>query len=155
MTGKPLLDKILIALNVFVLLGALGLYFYSMQLEPKLSEADELKDFNSSSIAQNQNTSISFSKITVNLSSERGKLHFLDAEVHIVPINEKYIEKIQKDHKDELTSIIIETASAMTPDEVTTVSGKILLAEKIKKNINLRLGQKMVKQILFTRFVIQ
>jgi flagellar FliL protein len=51
--------------------------------------------------------------------------------------------------------VLIEVASHLEPDELDTLSGKILLENKIKKQVNTKLGKPVVKQIYFSGFVVQ
>ncbi len=158
MTGKPLFDKILLGLNV-LLVAAVGYVFYAQsKMKPYTDANAELDEFNQNAIAETKSPPYALPKLTINLLSSRTRLHYLDTEVHLVLMKERFRDEIDdKKHgyKHQIISIIIETTSAMTPDQISTVSGKILLAEKIKNNINLRVGKKLIQKVLFTRFVIQ
>lgn len=157
MTGKPLLDKILIGLNALVVLGAVGLILYShmgIKREPtnQVQEADKLlqeaKDL----------TFIkpySMKSFTVNLYSQTNRLRFLEVEMNIVPFESSQLTAL-KDAETVIKDSLIQIAAEMEPDDVGSVTGKILLENRLKKAVNDRIGgQPLIKQILFSRFVIQ
>lgn len=157
MTGKPLLDKILIGLNALVVLGAVGLILYShmgIKREPtnQVQEADKLlqeaKDL----------TFIkpySMKSFTVNLYSQTNRLRFLEVEMNIVPFESSQLTAL-KDAETVIKDSLIQIAAEMEPDDVGSVTGKILLENRLKKAVNDRIGgQPLIKKILFSRFVIQ
>ena len=157
MTGKPLLDKILIGLNALVVLGAVGLILYShmgIKREPtnQAQEADKLlqeaKDL----------TFIkpySMKSFTVNLHSQTNRLRFLEVEMNIVPFESSQLTDL-KGAETVIKDSLIQIAAEMEPDDVGSVTGKILLENRLKKAVNDRIGgQPLIKQILFSRFVIQ
>ncbi|MCB9091167.1 MAG: flagellar basal body-associated FliL family protein [Halobacteriovoraceae bacterium] len=155
MTGKKSLDNILLALNLLLILGGAGLYIYALQIKPPPTNLEEeIGDLNAATIAQTNIPAIELPSMTVNLTSERAKLNYLNVEIFLVPLNKKLVSHIQN-HNAEITSTVIETASAMSPNELATVSGKILLAEKLKNRINTVLRTKSIQRVLFTKFVIQ
>ncbi|MFY7993533.1 MAG: hypothetical protein ACOVP4_09600, partial [Bacteriovoracaceae bacterium] len=87
MTGKPTIDKILIALNAAVILAAAGLVAYShtsIKREPtnQVQEAGKL-------IQEARDLTFikpySMKSFTVNLFSRTNKLRFLEVEMNIVP----------------------------------------------------------------------
>lgn len=157
MTGKPLIDKILLGLNALVVLGAAGVIAYShlgLKRAPTNQAEEETK-----LVTEAKETIFvkpyPMKSFTVNLLSKTSRLRFLEVEMNLVPFSD--------DQKAKLTSAetvikdsLIQIAAEMEPDDVGSVTGKILLENRLKKAVNDRIGgQPLIKQILFSKFVIQ
>lgn len=156
MTGKPIIDKILIAITAFVSLTTAGLFLYSEVLwKPPLPSDEEgtqqLMFLQKKSIPK---LTVAMDKMIINLNNARGRLRFLDVVVHLVPIKTKYLQILER-KKFLISDIIIDVASSMKPSKLNSVAGKILLESRIKKEINIRIGASYVREVLFSRFVIQ
>jgi flagellar FliL protein len=157
MTGKPFLDKILIGLNALVVLGAMGLILYShhgIKRAPtnQSQEADKLIQDAKDLIFIKPYSMKSF---TVNLYSKTNRLRFLEVEMNIVPFDPSQVIGL-KNAETIIKDSLIQIAAEMDPDDVGSVTGKILLENRLKKAVNDRVGgQPLIKQILFSRFVIQ
>ena len=50
---------------------------------------------------------------------------------------------------------IIDITSKMGPDELNSLSGKILLEDRLKREINKTMKKPMVKNIYFASFIVQ
>jgi flagellar FliL protein len=74
--------------------------------------------------------------------------------MNILPFNNDQ-KDIIKGNDHIFKDVVIEIASQMGPEELDTLSGKILLENKIKKQVNTKLGKPVVKQIYFSGFVVQ
>ena len=98
--------------------------------------------------------SFKLKNIVVNLPHPTTKLRFLDMILHLVPFESKYVETLEK-YKPQISDIVISVSSKMTPDDLNTATGKILLESRIKTKINDLLGKAVVKEILFSKFIIQ
>ncbi len=149
-------QKILLIINLVVVVAGAGLVYYSHNiLKPKptdqVAEAESLKN---SAVEQSQVKSVPMKKFVVNLHSRGTRLRYLDVEMNILPFHDdqaaliKASEYIFKD-------VLIEIASHLSPDDLDTLSGKILLENKIKKQVNAKLGEPVVKQIYFSGFIVQ
>ena len=150
------IQKILIIANLVIVLAGAGLVFYSHNMlkpEPtnQALEAQNLKD---NAMAQSQVQSVPIKKFVVNLFSRSTRLWYLDVEMNILPFHADQAELI-KSSEHILKDVLVEIASHLTPEELDTLSGKILLENKIKKQVNAKLGQPVVKQIYFSGFVVQ
>lgn len=148
--------KILILINLVVALLGAGVVFYSHHLlkpEPTDQHAEKAK-LRDSLNQQVSLTPVPIKKITVNLSSHANRLRFLNLEMSILPFFEDQKAIISK-HEYLIKNVVIELASTLTPAEVETVTGKMLFESKIKKQVNAKLGQPVIKQIFFSGFVIQ
>ena len=94
-------------------------------------------------------------KIIVNLRSAGGKrLRFLDLSLHLIPFETRQRETLDN-NKSLIHDSVIDTAGRMKPAELNSVAGKILFEDRVKNSINARLGEPTVKEILFSKFVVQ
>ena len=151
-----MVQKVLILLNLVIALAGAGLVFYSHNMikpEPtnQVAEAEAMKN---NAIANVQLQPVPIKKFVVNLHSRSSRLRYLDLEMNILTFHEDQKEII-KANEHIFKDIVIEIASHLEPDELDTVTGKILLENKIKKQVNAKLGQPVVKQIFFSGFVVQ
>ena len=151
-----MLQKILILLNLVVALAGAGIVYYSHNiLKPtptdQVAEAESLK---TEAMAQSQIQPVPIKKFVVNLFSGSSRLRYLDLEMNILPFHEDQKELI-KTNEHMIKDIIIEIGSQLAPDDLDTVTGKILLENKIKKQVNAKFGQPVIKQIFFSGFVVQ
>lgn len=150
-------QKILILLNLVVVLAGAGLVFYSHKMikaEPtnQAAETQKLKD---QAIAQTQIQAVPIKKFVVNLHSRNTRLRYLDIEMNVLTFTEEQKE-IVKASEYIFKDVVVEIASHLEPDELDSVTGKILLENKIKKRVNEKLGEPpVIKQIYFSGFVVQ
>lgn len=156
MTGKPLLDKILMALNLAALFGCLGVFIYTTKMykKPLPDEGVEFDGLKEDAKKRTETPAYKMEKITINLYSTGSRLRFLDLELHFLPFNEEQI-KILETHKAHLVDMMIEVVGDMSPEELNSISGKILLESRLKKRINDFLGSQTVREIYFSTFIIQ
>lgn len=152
-----MVQKILIILNLVIVLAGAGLVFYSHNLlkpEPidQSAEAQALKD---QAVSSSQIQPVPIKKFVVNLHSRGTRLRYLDIEMNVLPFSEDQKELI-KTNEHVFKDVVIEIASQLGPDDLDSVTGKILLENKIKKQVNAKLGDSpVVKQIYFSGFVVQ
>lgn len=150
------MQKILIMLNLVVVLVGAGLVFYSHNMikpQPtdQVAETEKLK---SDAINQSQLQPVPMKKFVVNLHSRESRLRYLDLEMNVLTFHEDQKDLI-KQSEHIFKDVVIEIASRLGPEELDTVTGKILLENKIKTQVNQKLGQPVVKQIYFSGFVVQ
>jgi flagellar FliL protein len=74
--------------------------------------------------------------------------------MNILPFHADQTELV-KSYEHLIKDVLIEITSHLVPEELDTLSGKILLENKIKKQVNSKLGQPVIKQIYFSGFIIQ
>ncbi|MCM2351533.1 MAG: flagellar basal body-associated FliL family protein [Bacteriovoracaceae bacterium] len=152
-----MVQKILIILNLVIVLAGAGLVFYSHNLlkpEPidQSAEAQALKD---QAVSSSQIQPVPIKKFVVNLHSRGTRLRYLDIEMNVLPFSEDQKELI-KSNEHVFKDVVIEIASQLEPDDLDSVTGKILLENKIKKQVNAELGDSpVIKQIYFSGFVVQ
>jgi flagellar FliL protein len=150
-------QKILIIANLVAVLAGAGLVFYSHNLlKPKpTDQAAEAEALKNDAIAITQLQPVPIKKFVVNLYSKSSRLRYLDLEMNILTFREDQKEII-KANEHIFKDIVIEIASHLEPDDLDSVTGKILLENKIKKQVNAKLGDPpVIKQIFFSGFVVQ
>lgn len=156
MTGRKLLDQIIIALTLLATIVTVGVFVYTniiykKELPNGAKEIEALKkDF----------TQINFphtyvlDKITVNLDSETRRLRFLDVQVNLVLFNEDDSEALDV-IKPQIYDIIIDVAAGIEPDELNSLSGKLIFESRIKKRVNTLAKKRIVKEVFYSVFVVQ
>lgn len=156
LTGKSGLDMALIGIFTLVGLAALGVFVYTNMLferplpSNKEEEAKLMQDSKKVVVVD----SLKLEKIIINLRPNRSRMRYLDVTIHLIPFKSFQLEKLKR-NKDMVTDIIIDVSSRMLPSEINTVSGKILLEDRIKGKINAKLFEPVVKEIYFSKFVVQ
>lgn len=152
-----MLQKILIIVNLAVVLAGAGLVFYSHNvIKPEATnQAAETQKMKDDAIAQTQVQAVPIKKFVVNLHSRNTRLRYLDIEMNVLTFTEEQKE-IVKASEYIFKDVVVEIASHLEPDELDSVTGKILLENKIKKRVNEKLGEPpVIKQIYFSGFVVQ
>lgn len=156
MTGNSLFDKILLGLNGLVALAAAGIVYYAhfmIKPEPTNVTTEEQALYDKAQ-AESMVSAYTVSAKPVNLYHVGARLRYLSTELSIVPFKESDKE-ILKSHEYVIKNALIEVAAHMTPDEVSTLTGKLLLESRIKKYVNESLGTPIIKKIYFGKFTVQ
>jgi flagellar protein FliL len=150
------MQKILIILNLVVVLAGAGLVFYAHNMIKPLptDQAAETQNLKDQAVAQSQLQPVPLKKFVVNLHSTGTRLRYLDIEMNILTFHEDQ-KAIVKANEHIFKDVVVEVASHLSPDDLDTVTGKILIENKIKKQVNAKLGQPVIKQIYFSGFVAQ
>jgi flagellar FliL protein len=156
MTGNKTIDTALIGLFTLATLGALGVFIYTemVYVKPTTSDKVELQALKEDSKKAVAPEVYKMDKLIINLNAQGSRLRFLDVEVHLVPFKSDSIEMI-KGQDPYVKDAIIDIASNMAPDELNTVAGKVLLEERIRRRLNDFFGKSIIKEIFFSRFVVQ
>jgi len=152
-----MLQKILITVNLVVVLAAAGVVFYSHNMikpEPTNQAAEEAA-LKKEAEGLTQIQPVAMKKFVVNLHSKSSRLRYLDIEMNVLPFREDQKETI-KANEHIFKDVVIEIASQYSPEDLDSLTGKILLEKKIKDRVNARLGETpVVKQIFFSGYVVQ
>ncbi len=156
MTGNKTIDSALIGLFTLATLGALGVFIYTemVYVKPKTSDQVELNNLKKDTKKAVAPEVYKLDKLIINLNNQGSRLRFLDFEVHLVPFQSESNE-IFENQKPYIKDAIIDIASNMAPDELNTVAGKVLLEERIRRRLNDFFGKSLIKEIFFSRFVVQ
>ncbi len=152
-----MVQKILIILNLVIVLAGAGLVYYSHNIvKPEATnQAAEAEALKNDAVATAQIKPVPIKKFVVNLHSRSSRLRYLDLEMNILTFEEEQ-KQIIKANEHIFKDVVIEIAAHLEPDDLDSVTGKILLENKIKKQVNTKLGDPpVVKQIFFSGFVVQ
>lgn len=156
MTGNAGLDKLILALNGVVIAAACGLVIYSHTVisPPPVDTALELGNMIENSMQEYQKPTVAMEEIVVNLYSRETRLRFLNTQMNI----ELYKEK-DRDFITSLKAIIndalIDIAGNMHPNELNSITGRILLENRIKTRVNEHIKRPVLKKIYFSKFIVQ
>jgi len=156
MTGNPGLDKIIIAINGIVVAAAAALVFYShTQIKPiQTDKSLEFGNLIEGSVSEHQKAPITMDEIVVNLYSREARLRFLNTQMNIVLLQEKdrnYVTSL----KVIINDALIDIAGNMKPEELNSVTGRLLLENRIKERVNKFAKRTVIKKILFSKFIVQ
>jgi len=151
-----MIDNILIGAMLAASLVTFGLFFYSLKVyqKPLPEESTEraalLEDSKKKVFAE----AFKLDKLIVNLKSRTSRLRFLDLQTYLVPFKNSQVD-ILEENKSVINDIIIDESSRIMPEELNTVSGKLIFENRLRKRINEKMKMPIVKDIFFSRFVVQ
>ena len=155
MTGNSALDKILLGINSLVVAAAVGLVYYSHTIvAPPTDSQGQYSDLVNSSVNDYKRPPIVFKEMVVNLYSKQRRLRFLNLTMNI-EVYEQEQEELVKTYKPFINDRLIDIAGNMKPEDVNSVTGRILLESRVKKHFNQAIGKKVIKKIYFSKFIIQ
>ncbi|XPV68973.1 MAG: flagellar basal body-associated FliL family protein [Halarcobacter sp.] len=162
--GKGLMI-VLIVLIVILLagLGFLGYVVYDkvLNVDPNASQEQIAKE---NSKDESQSYKAAINDLVLNITNAKGREKLMKLSFSIKS-NEPSIESIVEEYKPEIVDAVISQISSRSSEELLTVGGKALLKEELLQDINNILNevtatnsdikQNIVKEILFTTFVIK
>lgn len=156
MTGNPGLDRIILGLNGIVVLAAAGLVFYSHNSikPPPTDTSGQFGQMIENSVNEFQKAPISMDEMIVNLYSREARLRFLNTQMNIVLFNESDREFVTS-IKVLINDALIDIAGNMKPEELNSVTGRILLENRVKNRVNKQVKRSVIKKIFFSKFIIQ
>ena len=156
MTGNPSLDKIILGINgLFVTLAAaLVFYSHNMIQRPLTDEGEHMKKLVEDSLAKSELAPVTFPKMVVNLYSRQTRLRYLDTQLNIEVFEASDKADIER-FKPFILDSLIDISGNMKPDELNSITGRILLETRLKNSINDKIGRNIVRKIYFSRFIIQ
>ena len=158
MKGIHKFDIITCGSMLIVTLITLGFFYYSIDLYQKETFDDKnLKD----SISSDQKLKkyefvepYSMKRIVINLPSNTSRLRFLELEMSLETIKPSQMDKL-KDMETIIKDAAISVGGAMTPDELNSLSGKVMFEEKLKEKIRLTTSRNIISRIFYRRFIVQ
>lgn len=160
MTGKKILDFILLGVMILATLAVTGLFYYTekMYKRPPIDENAEKAALFSAVDAKAIPTFFKVEKMIVSLipknEAPNSRMRWLEIEIHLVLFEAKDLETM-KAYLPLVQDRIIDITSKMGPDELNSLSGKILLEDRLKREINHSLSRPVVKNIFFASFIVQ
>lgn len=160
MTGKKLVDMILLGVMVLATLAVVGLFYYTEKVykKPPIDEAamkaEMLHTVDSKAIP----TFFKVDKMTISLipknEAANSRMRWLEVEMHLVLFEAKDLDEV-KAYLPMVQDRIIDITSKMGADELNSLTGKILLEDRLKKEINKSMKRPVVKNIFFASFIVQ
>lgn len=156
MTGIKALDTVILALMLIVSLGTAGLFIYTEKIykRPVPSDMVEKEKLMQDSAQYNSLTITKLDKLIINLDSSTRRLRFLEVEVNFVTFKESGA-KLITDNNAIINDTIIRLANEIGPEELNTISGKIIFENRIKRALNDFYRKAVIKEIFFSLFVVQ
>ena len=157
MMGEKISDYIVMGLSALASLIAFWAFFYTNFIfeKPLPENTKELEAFKRTAGRMTMaDNAYQLDKLIINLPSRTSRPRFLDTNIHLVPLGEDGIKNFEE-NKARIQDTVIDIVSRTPPEELGGISGKILLKSRLKTALNGFLGQRAVKDIYFTRFVIQ
>lgn len=160
MTGKKLLDMILLGVMLVTTLAVIGLFYYTEKIykRPPIDENKERDAFLKEGNPKALPAFYKLEKMTVSLVPKNPngiqRMRYVELEIHLVLFKSEEAGII-KTYLPVVQDKIITVASKMGADELNSLTGKILLEDRLKKEINTSLGQSVVKSIFFSRYIVQ
>ena len=136
MTGNPNLDKIILGINAVIVTAAAGLVYYSnnMILPPPTDSDQQFKQMVQGGLSDLNRPPVVFKEIVVNLYSKQRRLRFLNLTMNI-EVYEDGQEETIKLYKPFINDRLIDITGNMKPEEVNSVTGRLLLESRIKNQI--------------------
>ena len=156
MTGKKMIDLIILGLSLLATLAALGVVLYTTKMFKRPLPNSELEKAKllASGKTFKPIKSYKMKRVIINLPSRSKKLRFLEVITEIIPFKSDQVAEIEK-NKHIVRDTFLDIAGEMKPDELNSLTGKILLENRIKRRLNQAIGTKVVQELYFTKFVIQ
>lgn len=160
MTGKKLLDMILLLLMIVTTLAVIGLFYYTekMYKRPLINESKEKEAFFKDNASKSIPSFYKIDKMIISLVPSdplaNQRMKYLEVEIHLVMF-ESSDAGIIKSYLPIIQDKIITIASKTGAEELNTLTGKMLLENRLKKEINKSLEKSVVKSIFFSRYIIQ
>lgn len=150
------MQKILILVNLVVVVLGAGLVYYShVMIKPEpTDQAAEEANLKKDASEKSKIEPVPIKKFVVNLHSGSSRLRFLDLEMNVLTFHGDQKELV-KASEHIFKDIVIQVASQMEASDLDSMTGKITFESRVKKAVNEKLGQPVVKQIYFSTFVIQ
>ncbi|MBF0298451.1 MAG: flagellar basal body-associated FliL family protein [Oligoflexia bacterium] len=152
-----MIDYVLMAFNLVGVLAVLGFFIYTTVLytRPLPDNKVELVSFKENSKYQIMEAKIyKLDRMFLNLQSRKARMRNIDLQVQFLLFKDDFVAFLDK-NKHIVYDKIIEIIASMEADEVNSVTGKILLEERIKKAVEEIAKTPVIKTVYFTTFVVQ
>jgi len=149
------ISKILIFLYLVISCATLYLFISWYHYEkPQIDESKARREFLEESKKLKVSDTLKIENLIINLPARSRKLRFLDLSTHIVPFDEKDL-KILEEQEYIIRDSIIEIAGKMRPVQLNSISGKLILEDRIVKRINDIYKYDIIKELVFSKVLVQ
>jgi len=151
------INKEIIAVVVMTVLVFAGITFSYMAHfkvdRPDLDDKLEKKKFLDQQLSTNKIEYYQLPKIQTNVVSSSNRMMHVEMTISIEP-SKKVPTNHFKKFEAQILDLIISTVSQKSPEEMNTVSGKIIFTDQIKNGMNEITGGENVKRIFFSTFSV-
>ncbi len=150
------MQKILMIVNLVVVVLGAGLVYYShFMIKPEpTNQAAEEESLKKEAAEKGKLEPVAIKKFVVNLHSGSSRLRYLDLEMNVLTFHADQKE-IVKSSEHIFKDVVVQVASQMEASDLDSMTGKLTFESRVKKAVNEKLGQQVVKQIYFSTFVVQ
>ncbi|MCB9061023.1 MAG: flagellar basal body-associated FliL family protein [Halobacteriovoraceae bacterium] len=158
MTGNNVLDKIILILALLATVAAAGVHVYTNMIFSRPSPIEEIerRKFEKELATHEIIQGLAIEDMIINLRGETKRLRFLNLTVNIVPFEKNDVELFgDNTNRPYIQDMIIRLAGDMSPEDLNSISGKLIFEDKIKTAIDDYFKRPAVKEIFFTKFVVQ
>ena len=154
MEGK--FTRTLLSCSLLASLLAFGVFFYAAFFSKRSlpNENEERDKLLQDSRTQGYPDSYRLDRLVVNLKSPATRLRFLDIQMYIVPFV-KGKHRLLSKHEPQIYDAVNRIGGEMASEELNSIHGKIIFENRIKKEINQILQEKVVKEIQYSKFIVQ
>jgi flagellar protein FliL len=155
MTGNKKADLAIMITSLVASLAVMGVIAFRMFIfQKQLPDPQALQNLLIQERKDIDTGTFPMKKMIVNLQSRKSRLRFLDIKLDLMPFSRRDLDVLAR-NRHTIQDIIIDTASRMYPHELNKLTGRIILENRIKGQVQDRLGYPIIKNIYFSRFVIQ
>jgi len=155
-----MLDMILLGVMTLTTVAVIGLFYYTEKVykRPPIDENKERDAFLKEGDPKAMPVFYKIDKMTVSLvpkdPNANQRMRYLEVELSLVLFKPEDAGII-KTYLMVVQDKIINVSSKMGAEELNSLTGKILLEDRLKKEINKSLGKPVVKSIFFSRYIVQ
>lgn len=155
-----MLDMILLGVMTLTTLAVIGLFYYTEKVykRPPIDENKEKAAFLKENDPKALPAFYKLDKMTVSLvpkdPNANQRMRYVELEISLVLFKSEDAGII-KTYQSVVQDKIITIASKMGADELNSLTGKILLEDRLKKEINKSLGKPVIKSVFFSRYIVQ
>lgn len=133
---------------------ALVVYAHTLLSPPPTNQSKEFSGMVKDSMLEFQKPQAQFPEMVVNLYSRETRLRFVNLKMTVETFEQSQNQLVENS-KPLIQDALIDIASNMTPQELNSVTGRILLETRVKKAVNNSFGRPVVKKIFFSKFIVQ
>jgi|GEM_PF-430491 len=156
-TGKKGLDFLLIGLSTLTSLAALGFFLYTQILyeRPPTDTKKSREALEAQMLSSSHFEMFKIEKIIANLPSSSASLRFCEVVPYLVVFEKETLALLEK-NIPVIRDFFLEEIGRFSPEELNTVSGKLLMQNRVKERVNSLVNNTSgIKEIIFETFVIQ
>lgn len=148
------------SIMLLLTLAVAGFFYYTEKIykKPPVDEKSEKLALMNSVSVKSIPTFFKIDKMTISLIPKNealnSRMRWLEVEMHMTLFDTADLS-LAKAYLAIIQDRIIDVSSKMGPDELNSLTGKILLEDRLKKEINSALKKPVIKNIFFASFIVQ